>query len=412
MSAQGERFDLSLAEAGRKLRERPPLSRFAFLCLTGFILTVPFSISLAQIFAYTGIGAWLASLWKEPRPGGPRFPLWKPFTAFAVLTFLSALLSDDPVRSLKDAKQLFQILIFYFALHAIREEREALWLVRLLLAATAVAAVYTLGVAMTRPLDLANRMSGFFSIYLTLAGFLVIAGALALAYAVLFEDGKGRWWIYAVGLFILASLMTTFSRNAWVGIAAAAIFVVIVARSLRWAVCLVAIAAAAILLSPGAVQERVQSVGNMKDVTANERVLMWRSGLRMVADRPFAGFGLDMIKRSYTRYADPKALKQITGHLHNNVLHIAAERGLPALAAWIWIWVAFYAAGYRRRRFFREGSFGRRFLTVAGPAAVTGFLAAGMFEYNFGDSEVVMTAYFAMALPFMGEGREAALSGA
>ncbi len=130
----------------------------------------------------------------------------------------------------------------------------------------------------------------------------------------------------------------------------------------------------------------------------------------MVAERPISGFGLDMIKRNYSRYADPRAIKKRTGHLHNNLLNIAVERGIPALVAWIWIWVAFYGAGFRRRKFFRDASFERRFLTVGGLAAVTGFLAAGMFEYNFGDSEVVMTAYFAMALPFMGGGREETLS--
>ena len=34
-------------------------------------------------------------------------------------------------------------------------------------------------------------------------------------------------------------------------------------------------------------------------------------------------------------------------------------------------------------------------------AAVAAFLTAGLFEYNFGDSEVVMMVYFLMALPFV-----------
>ncbi len=409
MSASGCRFRIPLAEAARRLRERPPLSRLAFLGLTGFLLTVPYSVSISQIFIFTGIGAWLISLWKEPRPGGPRFPLWIPFVVFSALTLLSALLSDDSLRSLKDARQLLQILIFYLAVHVVRDDREALWLTRALLAATAVAALYTLGVALTSQIDLANRMSGFFSIYMTLAGFLVIVGALVLTYVVL-PGGSGQWWIYGAGLLILAALMSTFSRNAWIGIAAAAVFVIIAARRWKWAAWLVVIATAAVLISPGAVRKRVESIGNLKDITARERVFMWKSGLQMIADRPFAGFGLDMIKLNYSRYAHPEALKKRTGHLHNNLLHVAAERGLPALVAWIWIWAAFYAAGYRRRMFFREGSFERRFLTVGGFAAVTGFLVAGLFEYNFGDSEVVMTAYFVMALPFMGGGREEALS--
>jgi hypothetical protein len=39
---------------------------------------------------------------------------------------------------------------------------------------------------------------------------------------------------------------------------------------------------------------------------------------------------------------------------------------------------------------------------VAGSlAAITGFLVAGLSEYNFGDSEVVMVAWSVVALPFV-----------
>jgi putative inorganic carbon (HCO3(-)) transporter len=114
------------------------------------------------------------------------------------------------------------------------------------------------------------------------------------------------------------------------------------------------------------------------------------------------GTGLDMIKRTYTPYANPKAMKKRTGHLHNNMLHIAVERGLPALASWIWIMAAFFMAALKRMNQSLNATFESRYLPAAGLAAVTGFFVAGLFEYNFGDSEVVMLAYFAMALPFMG----------
>lgn len=37
---------------------------------------------------------------------------------------------------------------------------------------------------------------------------------------------------------------------------------------------------------------------------------------------------------------------------------------------------------------------------VGSIAAIAGFLVAGLFEYNFGDSEVAMLAYAVMALAF------------
>ena len=72
----------------------------------------------------------------------------------------------------------------------------------------------------------------------------------------------------------------------------------------------------------------------------------------------------------------------------------------------------FFWEAARRLRKLGEAPFERRFLAAGGLAAVAGFFGAGLFEYNYGDSEVVMLAYLAMALPFMGGEKEAASSGA
>ncbi|MEE9276573.1 MAG: O-antigen ligase family protein [bacterium] len=394
---------LTLAEMGERLRARPPLARIAFVGLIGFALSAPFSISVSQIFVFGAIAAWLLSLWREEAARPARFPLWRPFALFAALTVASAALSDDPARSLKDTRQLVQILIFYCALNTMRDDAEGVWLTRALLAATGFAAVFTLGAALAFPLGLTNRMSGFFSIYMTLGGFLLVVGSLAFAYLMLPGGPPRGAWVWAAGALIIAALMTTFSRNAWLGLLVASLAVVLAGRSRRGIALLAAAGLAVLLLSPASVRQRLRSIGDPKDRTAVERIYMWESGLRMVRDRPLLGFGLDMIKRNYTGYADPRAVKKRTGHLHNNILHIAAERGLPALAAWLWVWAAYFWAVWRGVRATRAGPFARRFRMVGGLAALAGFFAAGFFEYNFGDSEVVMTAYLAMALPFMGE---------
>ncbi|MBT3352559.1 MAG: hypothetical protein HOJ95_02760 [Nitrospinaceae bacterium] len=321
---------------------------------------------------------------------------------FAVLTVVSAFFSDDIPRSIKDAKQLFQIFIFYFAVNIVADEREAHWLVKVLLGAAALASLFTLGFALLKPIGLANRMSGFFSIYMTLGGYLVIAGALAFVYLMITDDKLARRLAGAASVVIIAALMSTFSRNAWVGLGASVICAVVVARSIKGMIFVALLAILVVTLSPPSVRSRILSIGDSKDPTALERVYMWQSGLNMVRDRPVFGTGLDMIKRTYTPYANPKAMKQRTGHLHNNMLHIASERGVPALVAWIWVMAAFFMAALRRTNFLLEATFESRYLPAAGLAALTGFFVAGLFEYNFGDSEVVMLAYFAMALPFMG----------
>jgi len=80
----------------------------------------------------------------------------------------------------------------------------------------------------------------------------------------------------------------------------------------------------------------------------------------------------------------------------------AAERGLPALAVWLWFIVGLVVALAKQLRDTRV-----RFLAAAGLAAVVSMLAAGMFEYNFGDSEFLMLFLILVTLPFAAARKEA-----
>lgn len=127
---------------------------------------------------------------------------------------------------------------------------------------------------------------------------------------------------------------------------------------------------------------------------------MWRSGTAMWRERPLLGWGPGGVKREYSRYALPEAFKQRTGHVHNTPLQILVERGALGLAAWLAIWVAFYWRAIALLRSLDATRTRERALVAGSIAAVTGFLVAGLSEYNFGDSEVVMVAWTVMALPW------------
>ena len=63
---------------------------------------------------------------------------------------------------------------------------------------------------------------------------------------------------------------------------------------------------------------------------------MMRAGREIVEAHPVFGAGPNMIERVYPQFRDAGAVEMATSHLHNVPLQIAAERGLPALALWIW----------------------------------------------------------------------------
>ena len=87
-------------------------------------------------------------------------------------------------------------------------------------------------------------------------------------------------------------------------------------------------------------------------------------------------------------------MNKVNPHLHNNPLQIAAERGLPALVVWVWFIVAVCRDLQQR---FASGR--QRFLAAAALAATIALLTAGLFEYNFGDSEVLMLFLIVVTLP-------------
>jgi len=190
------------------------------------------------------------------------------------------------------------------------------------------------------------------------------------------------------------AIALTLSRNAWVG-ATTAVALLIAMKDFRLLVVLPVIALIVFVLAPATVTQRVASMFDLNDPTTRDRVAMVREGEHMVRDHPLVGVGPDMVKERYAEYRDPLAVKAINPHLHNVPIQIAAERGLPALAAWL-AFVVVLGAGLVRQ--FRDGQ--HRALTAAALAALAATLAAGMFEHNFGDSEFLMLFLIVVTLPF------------
>jgi O-antigen ligase len=127
---------------------------------------------------------------------------------------------------------------------------------------------------------------------------------------------------------------------------------------------------------------------------------MMRSGFDIAATHPWLGVGPNMVPFVYPIYRLEGAPELQNIHLHNNVVQIAAERGLPCLAAWIWL-IALGIAGTSQS--FRGSPPGtrERALAAGSLALLVAGMTAGLFEYNFGDSEFLMLFLFAIAIPIV-----------
>jgi len=150
-------------------------------------------------------------------------------------------------------------------------------------------------------------------------------------------------------------------------------------------------------LAPDTVTSRMMSMFDLRDPSNRDRVAMLRTGVAMVKARPLTGVGPNQVPRAYPTYRSPDAVEAVNPHLHNVPMQIAAERGLPAVGIWLGFIAMLAAALYR---LFRSASGTSRILPATGLAAVAAMLSAGMFEYNFGDSEFLMLFLVLVTLPF------------
>jgi len=236
------------------------------------------------------------------------------------------------------------------------------------------------------------RPRGTLGHYMTYAGTLMLV--IGVAAARLVFATRDRKWPALVMPALLVALTMTLTRSAWVGVSVG-VGLLFVLKDLRLTALIPVVIAIVFALAPDSVTNRIMSLSDLRDPSSRDRLAMVQTGASMIRDHPLTGVGPNMVQRLYPQYRDQNSVQKVNPHLHNVPLQIAAERGVPALAVWI-VFVGMLIAGVFR--LFRAG--GDRTLPAAALAAIGAMLAAGIFEYNFGDSEFLMLFLVIVTLPF------------
>jgi O-antigen ligase len=367
------------------------------------VATLQLSIAASEtLLTCSGI-LWLALVVRDrDRIEVPRM-FW-PLALYAAATLVSAFLSIDPRTSVPDCKQLLLFFIVPIAYRLV-PGRRALTVIDVLITVGALSAI--VGVTQFGILkydDLGRRPQGFFGMYMTYSGQLMLVACLAAA-RILFRN-TDRVWASLVMPALVVALAATLSRNAWVG-ACAGIGALFLIRDFRLMGVLPVVAALFIAFAPSTLTDRLWSSFQVRQhantsatveasVKSNQdRIAMLKSGMRIIKDHPWTGVGPDMVRVVYPHYRDAGAVNQLNPHLHNVPVQIAAERGILALVVWI-----IFMAMLLRDFFMARATSAYASVATGALASVIALLAAGMFEYNFGDSEVLMLFLVVVTLPY------------
>jgi O-antigen ligase len=364
--------------------------------LVGFLAAAQLSVAPAYIMLAITFACWAAVVRVHHERIQVPTMFWG-LAAYGVATIFSALNSVDPTTSLIDCKQLVLFLIVPVVYRFARGPR-ALTFATLIISVGALSAL--LGIAQFGLLhfdNLSKRPHGNLTHYMTYSGVLMLVACAAAARLVFRREGTtffggSRTWTVLVMPALIVALALTFTRSAWVGLVAG-VGVLIVLKDRRLLAGIPLVVALAILIAPTSVTARMYSMFDVNDPSNKDRVAMLQSGVEIVRDHPITGVGPDMVKSVYREYRQPWAVNDLNVHLHNVPVHIAAERGLPALLVWLGFIV------YLTRDLIRRLTTSRHPSLAAG-AAVAAMVAAGLFEYNFGDSEFLMLFLVLITLPY------------
>jgi O-antigen ligase len=367
------------------------LEYIGLLAMYGVGALLQLSIAASQILLTVAVLCWVSVLVVDhERVRAPRF-IW-PLIVYAALTLLSAAFSIEPRVSLIDCKQLVLFLIVPITYRFVTGARTSTMLTVVLSVGAASAALGIFQYGLLHYDYLGQRPRGLLGHYMTYSGLLMMVMGIAIA-RLLF--GRKDWlWPALVMPALVITLALTLSRSAWIGacVAAAVLFTL---KDFRLFAVLPIVLAIGFIAAPPVVSQRFVSLFDPTDATRRDRVAMLREGAHMVAAHPLVGVGPNMVEVLYEQYRDPEALPKVNPHLHNVPVQIAAERGIPALIAWLAFLVVLTRDLWRR---FRSGD--HRVVSAAALAALAGMLAAGLLEYNFGDSEFLMLFLILVTLPF------------
>ena len=245
-----------------------------------------------------------------------------------------------------------------------------------------------------RPYYTIKRITGFTSHWMTLSGQEMIVLVLLAALLLFTPRLRSARWLAAAAAVIAIAFVAAYTRSMWMGAALGIAFLVWL-RDRRWL--LLAPLPLLLLLwwNPLGVGDRLVSVYRPAgDLDSNQfRVVCRRAGWEMIKAHPWFGLGPEQVKAQFLQYIPADVPRPLpTGayiHLHNVYLQYAAERGVPALLAFLWFLATMLRDFIRAARRLRPPETERRFVLLGTLAVMIAVLSAAWYEHNLNDGHIL-----------------------
>ena len=155
------------------------------------------------------------------------------------------------------------------------------------------------------------------------------------------------WWLHAINsIFFVVSIIASSSRGAMIGLAAAIVAIWWKSKRKVLGVSVVAVIGLAVIAAiPADNWERFQDMGSTEDATAQSRIALWTSAVRMLNEYPVTGVG----PNNFTYVNVQHYHSEFSEVQHNVFLQAGSELGYPGLLL-LFAMIAAYFVNQKRVR--------------------------------------------------------------
>ncbi len=387
----------------------------AFLIL--FVFWSPISITGAQTAVSFAFLFWLVRMFMMRKFQLVRTPLNIPIAAFLIAAAIGVIMAVDFKHSLKGYMTLGWMSIFFLFVNNVKDVTQFKRLIRILIIITTIAGAYGIFQHFTRTDFFGNvkhlnqpiaRSIGFFNSPMTFGNYILLVLPVVFGLSFYSNTRREKRWLQLSGLIILTAIIFSYTRGVWVGLIGGLIFMAIL-RSKKLLLSVVAgimVCSMFLVFLPSSKLTRRVMETFKPGRPVGDRIYFWQGSLRIIRDYPITGLGWEGFRIVYPKYK-PAEGYELVCHAHNNFIDMAVDSGLLGLGIFFWLLIIIYKVGFYIFKELEDGYL--KGIAWGFLGSFTAFLIAGLSQYNFGDSEVVMLFYFllgmVMVIPRMVEGK-------
>jgi O-antigen ligase len=331
--------------------------------------------------------------------------LWLPLAIFMLLTLTSLVANGHFREGLPQIKKFYVYLMLFLVTSAIDNVRQ----IRAIASGWAIAAALSSAWALNQFYNkyedardahqdfysayVADRITGFMDHWMTFSNQMMMA--LLIVGAIVFFSVDRRWiaWTVGAGALISVALIAAETRSVWLATAIGGVYLIWFWK--RWVLLAVpAVIAIAVLANPFEIGDRILSPLRPRgDVDSSaHRAMLRRIGWEMIKAHPWWGVGPEQVWRQAKDYMPPGApaprTSEYYGHLENDYIQYAAERGVPAMLALMGA-IAWALLDFGRALFRLRPGAEQKWVLHGAVAVIVATLVAGWFSWNLNTSTVL-----------------------